>query len=321
MATQPIDLIKGALRSIGALGTGETPDPDTANDAFLMMNDMLDQWSTQKMMLFATQEVIHELTTNQTAYTVGSSGASLSATFTGSITGTTLTVTAITSGAICVGQILSGTGITANTAITSYGTGTGGNSTGALGTYNVQLSMPATGSITITGFSPRPMRVNSAFVRLVTAISGTLDYRVTPISVEDYERIGLKSMNGAWPTVVYYQPSEPLGVLNYWPNPNQAGEMHLFCDMLFNQFQTLNDTVTLPQGFNLAIRFSLAELLMPEYGKADQGQVALVTAAAASGRAFIKRMNMQPLQTVMLPSILMQGKRKDAGWILNGGFY
>ncbi len=320
MATTPIDLIKGALRSIGALGTGETPDPDSANDAFTMLNDMLDQWSTQKMMLFATQEVIHELTTNQTAYTIGSTAASVGATFTGSITGTTLTVTAITSGAISVGQILSGTGITANTSITSYGTGTGGNSTGAIGTYFVQLSMPATGSITITGYSPRPMRINSAFVRLVTAISGTLDYRVTPISVEDYERIGLKSMNGAWPSVVYYQPTEPLGVLNYWPNPNQAGEMHLFCDMILNQFQTLADTVTLPPGSNLAIRFSLAELLMPEYGKSDPTQLALITAGASAGRAFLKRMNMQPLQTASMPNVLMQSKRKDAGWILNGGF-
>ncbi len=319
MATTPLDLIKGALRSIGALGTGETPDPDSANDAFTMLNDMLDQWSTQKMMLFAVQEVIHELTTNQTAYTIGGTSASVGCVFTGSISGTTLTVTAITSGALSVGQILTGTGITANTAITSYGTATGGNSTGAIGTYFVQLSQTV-GSITVTSYAPRPMRINSAFVRLVTAISGTLDYRVRPIAVEDYERIGLKSMNGAWPTIVYYQPTEPLGVLNYWPSPNQAGEMHLFCDMILNQFQTLADTVTLPQGSNLAIRFSLAELLMPEYGKSDPGQLAMIGAAAAAGRAFIKRMNMQPLQTVTLPNVLMQGKRKDAGWILSGGF-
>ena len=113
MATTPLDLIKGSLRTLGALGAGETPDADTANEAFSMLNDMLDQWSTQKMMLFAVQEVIHELTTNQTAYTIGSTAASVGCVFTGSISGNTLTVTAITSGAISVGQILSGTGITA----------------------------------------------------------------------------------------------------------------------------------------------------------------------------------------------------------------
>lgn len=320
MATQTKDLINGALRTIGVLASGETPDPDTANDALVMLNDMIDMWSNERMMIFCTQEVIHELTTNTYIYTIGNSSADVQCVFTGSIAGTVLTVTALTSGALSVGQILTGSGVTANTAITSYGTGRGGNGTAALGTYNVQLSQTV-GSITFTSYAPRPLRINSAIVRVVTAIGGTLDYIVRPISVEDYEKIGLKALNGPWPRVVYYQPSEPLGILNYWPNPNQSGEMHLFCDTVLNQFQTLTDTVTLPQGMNLAIRFSLAELLMPEYGKSDQGQMAMITAQAAAGRAWVKRQNMQPLQTVSFDSVLMQQKRKDAGWILNGGFY
>jgi len=66
------------------------------------------------------------------------------ASFTGSISGTTLTVTAVASGTVTVGQVLSGTGITAGTLITALGTGTGGN-----GTYTVQTSQSAS-STTIT---------------------------------------------------------------------------------------------------------------------------------------------------------------------------
>lgn len=51
---------------------------------------------------------------------------------TGSIAGTTLTVTAVTSGALAVGQIISGSGVTAGTKITGFLTGTGGT-----GTYTV----------------------------------------------------------------------------------------------------------------------------------------------------------------------------------------
>jgi hypothetical protein len=320
VATQAKDLINGALRSIGALASGESPDPDTANDALVMLNDMLDQWSNQKMMLFCVQEVIHELTSAKYIYSIGNSAADVQCVFTGSIAGTVLTVTAITSGALSVGQILTGNGVTANTAITSYGTGQGGNGTAAIGTYYVQLSQTIS-SGTFTSYAPRPLRVNSAIVRITTAIGGTLDYNVRPISVEDYEKIGLKALAGPWPRVVYYQPSEPLGILNYWPNPNQSGEMHLFVDTVLNQFQSLGDTVILPQGANLAIRFSLAELLMPEYGKSDQGQMQMVTAQAAEGRAWVKRMNMQPIQTVSFDPVLMQQKRKDAGWINYGGFY
>lgn len=317
MATTPLTLISGALRSIGALGSGETPDPSSANDALIMLNDMMDQWSNEKMMVFCTQEVIQELTGGKYIYTIGPNG-NVGATFTGSITGTVLTVTALSAGALSVGQIISGTGITMGTAITSYGSATGGNGAGAIGTYN--LNLPNTFlSGTITSYAPRPLRINSAFVRVVNSITGVLDYPVAVIHLEQYELIGIKTLPGPWPRAVYYQPSEPVGVLNYWPNPSQ-GEVHLFCDTILNQFSSLNDVITLPQGFNMALRFNLAVLLMPEYGKADANQIAMIGRLASQGKAFIKRINMNPPPTVQFDSSLTQRGRKDAGFILHGGF-
>jgi len=70
--------------------------------------------------------------------------------FTGSIAGTTLTVTAVASGTIKVGQWISGSGITASpqTTITALGTGTGG-----IGTYTVNQSQTvASTTITSNGF-------------------------------------------------------------------------------------------------------------------------------------------------------------------------
>lgn len=63
---------------------------------------------------------------------------------TGSIAGTTLTVSAVTSGTLAIGQTISGTGVTAGTKITALGTGTGGT-----GTYTVSTSQTAS-STTIT---------------------------------------------------------------------------------------------------------------------------------------------------------------------------
>lgn len=64
---------------------------------------------------------------------------------TASITTTVMTVTAVTSGVLRVGQVLSGTGVTGGTTISSLGTGTGGT-----GTYNVSVSQTVA-STTITG--------------------------------------------------------------------------------------------------------------------------------------------------------------------------
>lgn len=66
---------------------------------------------------------------------------------TGSIAGTTLTVTAVTSGTLFVGQVLAGAGVTANTTITALGTGTGG-----AGTYTVSINQTAASTaVTATG--------------------------------------------------------------------------------------------------------------------------------------------------------------------------
>lgn len=58
-----------------------------------------------------------------------------SAVFTASTSGTTLTVTAITNGALAAGQVLFGVGIAQETVITALGTGTGG-----IGTYTINIS-------------------------------------------------------------------------------------------------------------------------------------------------------------------------------------
>lgn len=315
--TQPIDLISGALLDIGAREAGETVAASDANEAFTVLNMMLDQWSNESMMIPCKQEVIHELTSGTYIYTIGN-GGDVNCVFTGSISATTLTVTAITSGALSVGQTLNGTGITSGTAITSYGTGRGGNGTAAIGTYQLNLSNTfASGSI--TSYAVRPLKINSAFVRVVNSITGTLDYPVAVLNLEKYELIGIKTLPGPWPRAVYYQPSEPLGVLNYWPNPS-SGEMHLFCDTVLNKFATLNDTVTLPQGYEMAIRHNLGELLMPSYGKASPAQIQMLTNFAAKGRGLIKRTNMAPVQTVVFDSTLVQNRRNDAGFIMHGGF-
>lgn len=63
------------------------------------------------------------------------SASTTAASVTGSISGTTLTVSGVTSGLLQVGDVLSGTGVTANTRIIAFGTGTGG-----LGNYTVDTS-------------------------------------------------------------------------------------------------------------------------------------------------------------------------------------
>lgn len=82
-----------------------------------------------------------------------------SAVFTGSTSGTTLTVTAITNGTIAAGQSLFGVGVTNETVITALGTGTGG-----IGTYTINLSQTLTS---------RQMNSTTVGAQVTGAISAT----------------------------------------------------------------------------------------------------------------------------------------------------
>ena len=321
--TQPIDIISRALKDIGALEAGETPTPEAAQDAFDMLNDMIDQWSNEDMMVFYKTEIIFPIVSGQTQYTIGP-GGQVGSIFTGSISGNILTISSIQSGAISLGMTLSGAGIAIGTTITAFATGAGGNVNEA-GTYLININQNVS-SETINAYYQRPLQIDSAFVRIntnsngVPIINGGLDYPVAILNVNDYEMIGLKTLNGPWPKALYYQPAETLGNIFVWPNPSQ-GEMHMFADTIFTRYTNLNDNINLPQGYTMALRWCLAERLMPMYGKASQVQIAMIQQYAAQGKATVKRTNMKPVQSARFADSILSSRQKDAGWILSGGFF
>ena len=93
------------------------------------------------------------------------------ATFTGSISGTTLTVTSVLSGTIAVGQAIFGQGVDQNTVITALGTGSGG-----VGTYTVSDSQTVASTAINSTSAPAIVTASiSGTTMTVTAVtSGTL---------------------------------------------------------------------------------------------------------------------------------------------------
>ena len=81
------------------------------------------------------------------------------AVFTGSISGTTLTVTNVSSGTITANQSLTGIGITAETVITALGSGSGG-----VGTYTINLSQTV---------AAEPMASAAVGARYTATVAGT----------------------------------------------------------------------------------------------------------------------------------------------------
>ena len=52
------DQINGALRLIGQLAEAEEPSAATANDALMVLNQMIDSWSTERLSVYSTQDQV-----------------------------------------------------------------------------------------------------------------------------------------------------------------------------------------------------------------------------------------------------------------------
>jgi hypothetical protein len=117
----------GKLNVKVLMGTGNpalTPIIDTHGTSAVVVSNKIDSPTAANMNISAIDRV---------------SLLPTAPTFTGSVSGTTLTASSVT-GTIVVGQYLTGAGVTAGTTITAFGTGSGG-----AGTYTISTSHTLTG--------------------------------------------------------------------------------------------------------------------------------------------------------------------------------
>lgn len=68
------DLLKGSLRLIGAISPGETPSAQEQVDALSALNDMLDSWSIEKLMIYGIVREELSLVAGTQSYTIGAGG-------------------------------------------------------------------------------------------------------------------------------------------------------------------------------------------------------------------------------------------------------
>lgn len=98
--------------------------------------------------------------------TSGTVVSTVATSYTASISGTTMTVTAVASGTVSIGQVIKGTGVTNLTMVTGFGTGTGGT-----GTYTVSTSQTVVATL-ITTVGQGFVNIPSWVKRITLILSG-----------------------------------------------------------------------------------------------------------------------------------------------------
>ena len=324
--TTALDIIKGAARRCQAYQSGETIAPQDAQDMLDTLNDLLDSLSTDRSSIYGSNENILYFTPGKTQYTIGNplcTDLGLTA-FQGVVTSGSNIITGISSIPSGVTAGTSASGTAAGSSITSlqnlFPTGT---YVTAIGTNTVTVSQNATGtsvgndSLTYSipgNFAiPRPLRCTSAFTRY-SALDFTLE---VTMSQERFNEILYKSQPGPWPTVAWYNTQFPYALLNVYPSPSQAGELHLFTDTILGRL-TMTQAIIMPQGYVRMLKWLLAEEFCGEFGYALTESI---KHNAEMSRMTIKALNAEPaVQANYERDLMSTSGRPDGGWILTGGY-
>ena len=317
MATA-LNLIQGALRRIVAYQSGETLSASDANDCLDTLNDMLDSWSLDKTLIYGSVENVVNFVGGQKQYTIGNptcTALGLSP-FTGTVTGGSPTITGVTSipSQLIVGATLTDLGsvIPSGTTVVAFNSGAqtvtmSANATATPAINPDQITYTVPGNFAI----PRPNRITHGFTRY-----SQLDFTCeVTMSQTRYLEILYKAQPGPWPTVAWYNPQMPYGLINFYQTPSAAAQFHLFTDTILADL-TLSSTVVLPSGYVSAIKWCLAKQICAEYGYPITEAIRM-NAAEALDR--IKALNAAPAETARYDRMLLNN-RANASWILTGGY-
>lgn len=147
--------------------------------------------------------------------------------------------------------------------------------------------VPGQGSYTIgpagDWVATRPVNIALAF----TSFQG-VDFPLTRIDEDWYTLIAQKDQPGQIPVWFKYDADYPLGVVTFWPVPNAASTVTLTVNKQFAAVPHTSAVLSLPPGYERALRYALAVELAPEYQVlAPQ----LVVDVARGAKAAIKRAN------------------------------
>jgi hypothetical protein len=129
-------------------------------------------------------------------------------------------------------------------------------------------------------------------LKSASVISNNIEYPVDIITSKQWAEIPDKTISGM-PTKCYAQKGDQRDTyLNFYPVPSESDNLKIYGEFAIASISTLDSTLTLPIGFQRALRYNLAVDIAPEYGQ-ELSQTIMST--AFNLKADLKRQNNEPV--------------------------
>jgi hypothetical protein len=264
-------IIRAALRKIGAIQAGEIPGAQLTQDCADQLNSMVKYWQASGIHIWTETEAILYTQVGQAQYPLGINTPSQASTI-DSVTSLTANAAA---GASSI-QVLSnfnvsngiGIGIVLDSGAVFWTTVASFVST------TITLTSPLTDSSTSGNLvyivSPnivRPLRIPTA--RRWNTLS-QIETPLIPLSKNDYDALPNKNLTGTV-TQWYYNPqggANNYGVMYLWPTPADVvnNNIKFMFYRPIQDFNTAGNTPDLPQEWINTLIWNLAYYMAPEFG-------------------------------------------------------
>lgn len=111
--------------------------------------------------------------------------------------------------------------------------------------------------------------------------------------------------NSDLPDHLFYDPQFPLGIINVWPTPSVGYTCSFLSYLQLTDFTTLDNAVSFPPGYKLALTTNLAIALKPYFQTAEIDPITIKR--ASDSKANIKRTNMRTQIAVFDPELVSRG--------------
>ena len=302
-------IIKGALRIVGALAAGETPDGDDLVDADEALNMMIKSWQAAGLRLWTQQDATIFPTTSVGNYSLGS-GSTVHAT-------TSFDETTLSSGAALGDSVFSVTDTTGVEVGDNFGVMMDSDayfwdtvsvvSAAALTVTTVNtLTSAATSGNTVVSYTDkmnRPLRV----VNLLRRDTSNVDVPINMLSRNEFYNLPAKTQTGT-PVNAYYDPQLDAGTLKLWPEPeDETLRFVLTFQESLQDFDAAADNPDVPQEWFRALKWGLALELAPEYG-VNPSLFQRIQLMAANSRLEVETFDREWASTKFQPN--MRGRRR-----------
>ena len=165
-----------------------------------------------------------------------------------------------------------------------------------VGRQRVIISLPTQ----INGPYPLPQRL--VRIESASASSGAgIDSPLELVDSAGWEAITEKAMVSVYTRKLYCDYAYPTSSVWIWPLPRVfPALLELWAYLPINQFVTVNDTIDLAPGYEIALRYNFAVALLPEYPRAAVDQT--LPAQAQNYKASIVQLNNQNHRLSQTPS-------------------